>query len=138
MPLPADAPGTSEAMKRLPLDDVCVVECGEGVAAAFATKLMALLGAQVVKVEPPEGDYTRLRGPFLDDQIDPELSGLFLYLNADKIGVSLDLRAASDRAQLDELLAAADILIHNIPPSERASFQMESAAIHAAHPDLIV
>ena len=122
----------------LPLDNVRVVECGDGVAAAFATKLMALLGAEVIKVEPPGGDSTRWRGPFFDDRIDPEASGLFLYLNADKSGITLDLRGSSDRAKLAELLAAADILIHDIPPQERALNQMEGAALHAAHPDLIV
>ena len=134
----ADDADLTESMKRLPLDDVRVVECGGGVAAAFATKLMALLGAEVIKLESPKGDRIRLRGPFFDDHIDPEASGLFLYLNADKSGVTLDLRAGSDRAKLDELLAAADILIHDIPPRDRASLQMDSAALHAAHPDLIV
>jgi crotonobetainyl-CoA:carnitine CoA-transferase CaiB-like acyl-CoA transferase len=138
MPVVADDRAVAESMRRLPLDNVRVIECGDGVGAAFATKLMALLGAEVIKVEPPNGDSTRLRGPFFDDRIDPDASGLFLYLNADKSGLSLDLRAASDRAKLHELLAGADILVHNIPPRERASLQMESAALHAAHPDLIV
>jgi crotonobetainyl-CoA:carnitine CoA-transferase CaiB-like acyl-CoA transferase len=128
----------SEPRGVLPLDNVRVVECGDGVAAAFATKLMALLGANVIKVEPPDGDRTRLRGPYFNDRIDRENSGLFLYLNADKSGVTLDLRSDSDRAKLDELLASADILIHNFPPYERPALRMESAAIHAAHPHLIV
>jgi crotonobetainyl-CoA:carnitine CoA-transferase CaiB-like acyl-CoA transferase len=55
------------ASDALPLSDPRVVECGEGVAAAFATKLMAMLGAEVVKVERPAGDVTRERGPFFDD-----------------------------------------------------------------------
>src|SRR5256885_5098323 len=86
----------------LPLSDVRVVECGEGVSAAFATKLMALLGAEVIKVEPPHGDITRQRGPFFGDRSDPEASGLFLYLNADKSSTTLDLRTPSDRSSLDE------------------------------------
>jgi crotonobetainyl-CoA:carnitine CoA-transferase CaiB-like acyl-CoA transferase len=138
MPVLVDDRGVAESHKLLPLDGVRVIECGDGVAAAFATKLMALLGASVIKVEPPGGDATRFRGPFFNDRIDPEASGLFLYLNADKSSVALDLRMGSDRARLDEFLAAADILIHNIPPRERASMRMESAALHAAHPDLIV
>ena len=48
----------TKSMKRLPLDDVRVVECGDGVAAAFAAKLMALLGAEVIKVEPPRATGT--------------------------------------------------------------------------------
>ena len=138
MPVAADNRAMGESTQHLPLDEVRVIECVDGVAAAFATKLMALLGAEVIKVEPPRGDSCRFRGPFFDDQIDPEASGLFLYLNADKSGVTLDLQQASERAKLNELLAGADILIHNIPLCERASQGMESAAVHATHPDLIV
>jgi crotonobetainyl-CoA:carnitine CoA-transferase CaiB-like acyl-CoA transferase len=95
----------------LPLSDLRVVECGEGVAAAFATKLMAMLGAEVIKVERPTGDVTRERGPFVEDRVDPEQSGLFLYLNADKRSVTLNLSDPSDRARLDHLLASADVLV---------------------------
>jgi CoA:oxalate CoA-transferase len=76
----------------LPLAQLSVVECGQGVAAALAAKLFALWGARVIKVEPPEGDLTRRRrGPFPNDIPDPDQSGLFLYLNADKLGITLDL-----------------------------------------------
>ncbi len=138
MPVLSDDRDIAESQKLLPLNDVRVIECGEGVAAAFATKLMALLGAEVIKVEPPRGDSARFRGPFSDDRVDPEASGLFLYLNADKAGVTLDLRAASDRAKLDELLSASDVLVHNIPPCDRASLRMESAEIQFTHPKLII
>ena len=122
----------------LPLAEARVVECGEGVSAAFATKLMSLLGADVIKVEAVQGDIVRRHGPFFDDVKDTEKSGLFLYLNADKCGVSLDLRNSADRARLDDLLATADILVHNIPPCERAAVRMETATLCATHPDLIV
>ena len=85
-----------------------------------------------------EGDITRRRGPFFDDARDPNLSGLFLYLNADKSGVTLDLHDAADRRRLDDLLARADILIHNIPPAERAALAMDSAAVCDTHRRLIV
>jgi crotonobetainyl-CoA:carnitine CoA-transferase CaiB-like acyl-CoA transferase len=58
-------------MKSLPLENLRVVECGDGVAAAFATKLLPLLGADVVKVEATEGDSTRFRGPFFGERVDP-------------------------------------------------------------------
>jgi crotonobetainyl-CoA:carnitine CoA-transferase CaiB-like acyl-CoA transferase len=122
----------------LPLSDLRVVECGEGVAAAFATKLMAILGAEVIKVERLAGDVIRERGPFLDDRVDPEQSGLFLYLNADKCGVTLNLSDPGDRARLDRLLASADVLVHNIPLAERAVSGMETRSICASHPHLIV
>ncbi len=122
----------------LALAGIRVVECGQGVAAAFATKLMALLGADVIKAEPPNGDITRRRGPFFDHAPDPNLSGLFLYLNADKSGVTLDLHEAGDRDRLDTLLERADILIHNIPPAECAGIRMDSDAICRSHPRLVV
>src|SRR5579885_982146 len=121
----------------LALAGIRVVECGGGVAAAFGAKLLALLGAEVVKVEPPQGDPTRRRGPFFDSLVDPNLSGLFLYLNADKYGVTLDLNDAADRARLDGLLAGADILIHNVAPGDRDAARMQSADLRRAHPHLV-
>jgi crotonobetainyl-CoA:carnitine CoA-transferase CaiB-like acyl-CoA transferase len=138
MPSKAMETTTPPGVDAGPLAGVCVVECGEGVAAAFATKLMALLGAQVVKVESPQGDGVRRQGPFFDDQIDRDKSGLFLYLNADKFGVTLDLHSATERKRLDELLESADVVVHNILPVDRAPVGMQSSALHEAHPDLIV
>ena len=73
------------------LEGVKVLELGTMVSAAYATKLMADLGADVIKVEEPGGDPARLRGPFPDGVVDPEKSGLFLYLNTNKRGVTLEL-----------------------------------------------
>jgi len=124
--------------KPSPFSAIKVVECGEGVAAAFCAKLLADLGAEVVKVEPPGGDLTRRRGPFPGDQPDPEKSGLFVYLNANKRGVVADLKRADGRDLLARLLERADILIHNVAPSERAASGLESAALCAKYPRMIV
>jgi crotonobetainyl-CoA:carnitine CoA-transferase CaiB-like acyl-CoA transferase len=129
---------SSQAVRSLALAGVSVVEVGEGVSAAFAAKLMALLGAAVVKVEPPDGDITRRRGPFPADIPDPEKSGLFWYLNADKRSVALDLSKANERATLDGLLAGADILIHNVPPAQRVGCGLNSEVLTTNHPRLIV
>src|ERR1700689_1773248 len=91
------------------LSGISVVECGSGGAALFATKLMADLGADVIKVEPPEGDITRRYGPFPGNVPDPEKSGLFIYLNTNKRGVTLDLATAKDREALNSLLANPDL-----------------------------
>src|SRR5579863_6172933 len=132
-------PGNKEQDSRsLALDGIRVVECGQGVAAAFAAKLLTLLGADVIKVEPPEGDITRQRGPFFDGVRDPNLSGLFQYLNADKHGVTLDLHDGAGRARLDGMLARADILIHNVAPAERGAIRMASATMRQAHPQLVI
>lgn len=115
-----------------------VVECGQGVSAAYAAKLMADVGADVIKVEPPEGDLTRRRGPFPGDHPDPDKSGLFIYLNTNKRGVTADLHTGAGRAVLAELLADADVLVHNVPPAERSAAGLDSAKLGVAYPELIV
>jgi len=122
----------------LPLAGISVVECGQGIAAAYGAKLLAMLGADVIKVEPPGGDISRSRGPYYGDNQDLNLGGLFLYLNADKKGVTLDLSDRGDRAALDLLLARADILVHNIAPLDRVGISMENAALSRDYPALIV
>ena len=93
-----------------PFKGIRIIECGQGVSAAFGAKLLADLGADVIKVEPPEGDLTRRRGPFRPGQDvtalgaqmrrptaqrsgrgDPEKSGSFIYLNTNKRGVVINL-----------------------------------------------
>jgi crotonobetainyl-CoA:carnitine CoA-transferase CaiB-like acyl-CoA transferase len=127
-----------DAARPLALSGVGVVEAGQGVSAAFAAKLMALLGATVVKVEPPGGDVVRYRGPFPGDKPDPENGGLFHYLNAGKRGVVLNLSDARGRAELATLISGADILIHNVPPYERAAWGLDSGALTTNNPHLIV
>ncbi len=68
------------------LEGVKVLELGNLVSAAYATKIMADLGADVIKMEKPTGDHARQRGPSPKGIVDPEQSGLFLYLNTNKRG----------------------------------------------------
>jgi crotonobetainyl-CoA:carnitine CoA-transferase CaiB-like acyl-CoA transferase len=126
-----------ESNNSSPFRAIKVVECGQGVSAAFGVKLMADLGADVIKVEPPEGDLTRGRGPF-PGQPDPEKSGLFIYLNANKRGIVLDLKRVEGRQLLAQLLERADVLLHNVPPAERPATGLDSATLCARHPQLIV
>ena len=71
-------------------DPIRVLDVGDGVAAAYAAKLLGDHGADVIKVEPLHGDPTRRRGPFPAGTRDPERSGLFLALNVNKRGVTVD------------------------------------------------
>src|SRR5215831_19016291 len=120
------------------LNGLKVVECGEGISAAFASKMMADLGADVIKVEEPSGDIIRRRGPFAPGaEPDPEKSGLFLYLNANKRGVTIDLTAPNSKAQIDRLLSSADILIHNFHPRDRPIRGLEGEALSKKFPSLI-
>ncbi|MGH7907456.1 MAG: CoA transferase, partial [Candidatus Binataceae bacterium] len=122
---------------KYPLDGISVIECGEGVSAAFAAKLMADLGAEVIKIEPPSGDWARRRGPFPGGQPDPEKSGLFIYLNANKIGVTLDLADSGQRTILNRLLERADIFIHNCPLNTREQFGISGKRLSIEYPKLV-
>jgi len=123
---------------EMPLDGVKVVELGHSVAGPYCARLLADAGAEVVKVEPPEGDEARRRGPFPDDIPDPNRSGLFLYLNANKLGIALDTRSPEGRAVLMGLLEDADILVENNSPREMAGQGLDFPSLHKEHPHLIV
>jgi crotonobetainyl-CoA:carnitine CoA-transferase CaiB-like acyl-CoA transferase len=117
---------------------VKIVECGEGVSAAFATKMMADLGADVIKVESLDGDSARKRGPYPNDKPDHEKSGQFLYLNSNKRGITLNLLNPKGRRLLGSLLAQADILIHNVAPRERRLLELESKTLSQEFPNLMI
>ncbi len=118
-----------------------VVEVGGPVSAPAAGKLLADLGATVIKIEPPGGDPARQRGPFPTRGAgpvvpDPEASGTFLYLNTNKRSLCLDLRHPAGQATLHRLAAAAHLLLHDLPPREMAAHGLDYAALAAANPRL--
>lgn len=121
-----------------PLSGVSVVELGDGTAAPFAAKMFGDFGADVVKVEGPAGDSTRRRGPFPDGKPDPEASGLFLYLNVNKLGITLDFDREADRAAMDRLLAGADIFITNYPFDRLHGAGLLPQRLRKRHPRLII
>ena len=98
-----------------PLDDLRVVEVS-GPIGHYAGRLLADLGADVIKVEPPEGDSVRHWGPFLAGVDAPEDGLAFLLLNANKRGIRLDLSASDGREQLSRLVGTADVLIESWQP----------------------
>jgi len=95
------------------LSNLKVLEFGREVSGPYCGKLLADLGAEVIKVEPPEGDPSRSYGPFPNDINHPEKSALFLYLNTNKKGITLDLSRGDDQEQFKKLVRWADILIDN-------------------------
>lgn len=131
-------PNASPSQPPGMLSGVRVIEYGEGIAAAFGAKLMADLGADVIKVEPHTGDGTRRRGPFPNDAPDPEQSGLFLYLNNNKRGVTLDLAEPHGRESFGRLLAGADIFIHNVHPADRSRLGLNPETLERDYPNLII
>jgi crotonobetainyl-CoA:carnitine CoA-transferase CaiB-like acyl-CoA transferase len=127
-----------ETSNPSPFAALRIIECGQGISAAFATKLLADLGADVIKVEPPEGDLSRRRGPFPDNRPAAEKSGMFTYLNVNKRGVVADLTQLRGQQLLSRLLERADILIHNVPPAERAAAGLQSETLIKDYPRLVV
>jgi crotonobetainyl-CoA:carnitine CoA-transferase CaiB-like acyl-CoA transferase len=95
-----------------PLAGLKVLDCAQGIAAPFCAKLLGDLGADVVKLEPPDGgDCSRTLGPFPDDRADPERSAAFFYFNTSKRGLTLDLSSEHGRGQLARLVGRYDVVI---------------------------
>jgi crotonobetainyl-CoA:carnitine CoA-transferase CaiB-like acyl-CoA transferase len=116
-----------------------VVELGELVAGPYAAKLLADLGAEVVKVEPPgRGDPARDRGPFPGDVPDREQSGLFLYANTNKRGVTLDVATPDGRQVLARLVGWADVLVENLGPPRLSALGLDFDALLAVNPRLVM
>ena len=96
------------------LDGAKVIEYGNLVSGPFCAKILADLGAEVIKIEDPGcGDDSRRQEPFLKDNPGIENSGLFLYLNMNKLGVTLNLETVTGKKIFDELLKNADVFVEN-------------------------
>lgn len=99
------------------LEDLVILDLSRGLAAAYCTKWFADLGADVVKIEPPEtGDPVRSLGPFKDDVPDPDTGVSHLYLNGGKKSISLSLDLADGRSLLKRLVEKADVLVEDAAP----------------------
>ena len=105
--------------------------------AEYAGLLMAGLGAEVIKIEPPEGNATRRIGPFLDDAPGLERSLFFWNYNRNKKSVVLDLREAPARERLLGLLEGADILLDSSCGALNAALGLDRAALAARFPALV-
>lgn len=124
---------------KLALEDVKVVEYGNLISAPYCGKLLADLGAEVIKVEEPgQGDIARRNGPFPGDIPESEYSGLFLYLNTNKLGVTLSLEKATGREIFKKLVKNADILIEDTKPGEMATLGLGYSNLKSLNPSLVM
>ena len=115
------------------LNGLRVLEFGEFISAPYCGKLLADLGADVVKIERARtGDWARDYGPYPGDVPHRERSGLFLYLNADKRGVTVNLETPTGREILAGLVERCDALVHNLHPTEmdRVGLNYETLCAH--------
>ena len=121
------------------LSDLRIVELAEMVAGPFCTKVMADLGAEVLKVEKPrEGDSARQRGPFPHDRPHPESSTLFLYLNTNKRGVTLDVSKPEGARLFRALVTDADILVETQKPGTLNALGLGYENLKVLNPRLIM
>lgn len=122
---------------KKPLAGIRVVEMARILAGPWAGQTLADLGADVIKVESPDGDDTRRWGPpFLTR--DEDVSASYYYsANRGKRSITLDFKDPEDRKTLDALLAEADIFIENFKQGGLAKHGLDFETIHAKHPGLI-
>ena len=104
----------------------------------FCGKLFGDLGADVIKIEPPDGERNRHVGPFLDDIPHPERSLSFWYYNTSKRGITLNLETADGRALFRRLAATADVILETFRPGYLASLGLDHGSLRADNPKLIL
>ncbi len=124
-------------MTRLPLAGMRVIELADQ-QAEWAGKLLADMGADVIKVEPPGGAATRTVGPFVDDIPDPERSLFFWHYNTSKRSVTLNLSSREGRALWLQLAAQADAVIETTVPGALDALGVGYDALVTANPRLIM
>ena len=120
-------------------EGIKVVEFAGMVSGPYCGKLLADMGADVIKVEePPHGDPARQRGAFPHDTPDTERSGLFLYLNTNKRSITLDLAKPDGREAFARFIDWADVLIDNHAPATLHALGLGWEALHERNPDLFL
>ena len=124
--------GPSGSIKKGPLDGVTVVDMTEGICGPYASLLMADAGARVIKVEPPEGDYTRNFTPPMNGS-----SSAFFHLNRNKEGVRINTSDEEGRKQLRDLLKSADVFIEETGQIQMKRLGLGYEDIEKLNPGLI-
>jgi len=122
----------------LPLAGIRVLDCSRVYAGPFASMLLGDLGADIWKLEPPNGDETRRWGPpFWGDRADLR-SAYFASVNRNKRSLVVNLKADAGRTLLDRLAARCDVLLHNYQPSVASRLGLDPDRLRSAHPHLVV
>ena len=130
---------TADAGSPGPLAGIRIVDLSTVLAGPYATMILADLGADVVKVEPPEGDATRTWGPPWVGDVDAgtRTAAYFLAVNRNKRSIRLDLKTPEGVDILRRLLGTADVLVDTLRPGTLARLGFDDATLAAIDPDLI-
>ncbi|MEX2230225.1 MAG: CoA transferase [Dehalococcoidia bacterium] len=132
----AGMPAGDEPTPRGALADLRVIELANE-RSAFAGKLFADMGADVILVEPPGGDAMRTYPPFLEDRPGTDRSLAFWHYHTSKRGIVLDLDSGDGRVSFRRLVATADVVIESEEPGRLQALGLELAALQREHPRLI-
>ncbi len=129
----AEAPGTG------PLAGITIVDCSTVLAGPYCTMLLGDLGANVLKVEPPDGDATRTWGPpwVGDEAGGTRTAAYYLAINRNKRSLRLDLRRDEGRAVLRRLLGRADVVVENFRVGGFEKLGFPDDVLHALNPRLV-
>ena len=126
-------------MPDMPLSGVTIIDLSRYIAGPYCTKLLAGMGAEVIKVErPDDGDPSRRMGPFPGDIPDPEKSGTFLYLNTGKKGITLNLKTTTGSKIVKELVKSADVVVENFGPGVMPRLGLDYNTLAAINPRLVM
>lgn len=120
-----------------PLAGLKVLELARVLAGPFAGQILADLGADVIKVESPGGDNTRIWGPPWIEHHGERTAAYYHACNRGKRGLVADFRQGDDLAQVSELAADADVVLENFKPGALAKFGLDYASLSAANPALV-
>jgi len=116
-----------------PLAGIRVVDLTSVIMGPFATHVMADMGADVIKVESPEGDSFRTYRPNRNEG----MSGGFVHLNRNKRGLVLDLKLERDHTVLEKLIETADVLVHSLRPKAAQKLKLSYADVRSINPDIV-
>jgi crotonobetainyl-CoA:carnitine CoA-transferase CaiB-like acyl-CoA transferase len=105
---------------------------------SYCGKLLADLGADVIRVEPPGGDKARSRGPFHKNEVHPEKSLGFLYFNTSKGSITLDIEDAAGRDIFKRLVKKADVVVESFPVGYLAGLGLDYKALRKINPGLVM
>ena len=121
------------------LAGIKVLDLTHYIAGPYCTKMLADYGAEVIKIEKPGGgDGARMMAPFFGDDPHPEKSGLFLYLNTSKRGVTLNLKSVTGVQIFRELVKDADVLVENFSPRVMPGLGLSYESLEKMNPRLVM
>ena len=123
---------TPRRTRRLPFDGLRVLDVSQGIAGPYCAHLLWQQGADVVKVEPPAGDWARPLGVVSGD-----LSSVVIAFNGGKRAICVDGAKAEGRGVIARLAADADVIVQNFRPGVAAKLGLDPAAMCASRPDLV-